>query len=71
MLARWAALILLPLLLVACAPRLQEIGPPVDQPRLDSTAIHMPDGVDLPLRLWEPWDRPAEAVILALHGFND
>jgi len=31
----------------------------------------MPDGVDLPLRVWEPWDRPAEAVILALHGFND
>ena len=35
------------------------------------TAIHMPDGIDLPLRVWEPWDRPAEAVILALHGFND
>jgi alpha-beta hydrolase superfamily lysophospholipase len=31
----------------------------------------MPDGADLPLRVWHPWDRPAEAVILALHGFND
>lgn len=59
------------LLLCACAPRLQEIGPPVDAPRLEKTAIHMPDGVDLPLRMWEPWDRPAEAVILGLHGFND
>src|SRR6185503_12112091 len=55
MLARLAALVFLPLLLAACAPRLQEIGPPVD----------------LPLRVWYPWDRPAEAVILALHGFND
>jgi len=70
-LARLAAFLLLPLLLAACAPRLQEIGPPVDQPRLTETAIHMPDGADLPLRVWEPWDRPAEAVILALHGFND
>jgi acylglycerol lipase len=75
------ALILLPLLLAACAPRLQEIGPQVDQPRLTESgapkdgmtegAIHMRDGVDLPMRVWEPWDRPAEAVILALHGFND
>jgi alpha-beta hydrolase superfamily lysophospholipase len=74
-------LILLPLLLAACAPRLQEIGPPVDPPRLIENgppkdaltlgAIHMPDGADLPLRVWAPWDRPAEAVILALHGFND
>lgn len=59
------------LLLCACAPRLQEIGPPVNPARLDAAAIHMPDGADLPLRVWEPWDRPAEAVILALHGFND
>jgi alpha-beta hydrolase superfamily lysophospholipase len=76
MLARWAAFILLPLLLAACAPRLQEIGPPIDQPRLIENgpaddAIHMPDGVDLPMRVWYPWDRPAEGVILALHGFND
>jgi alpha-beta hydrolase superfamily lysophospholipase len=75
MLARPGALILL-LLFAACAPRLQEIGPPVDQPQLienggELTAIHMPDGADLPLRVWKPWDRPAEAVILALHGFND
>src|SRR5262249_36913186 len=81
MLARLAALLLLPLALAACAPRLQEIGPPVDQPSLvedgptidamTTGAIHMPDGVDLPLRVWTPWDRPADAVILALHGFND
>lgn len=70
MIARLAAIVLV-LLLAACAPRLQEIGPPVDQPSLADKAIHMPDGVDLPLRVWEPWDRPAEAVILALHGFND
>jgi alpha-beta hydrolase superfamily lysophospholipase len=64
-------LLLALILLSACAPRLQEIGPPVETPRLDKTFVHMPDGADLPLRVWEPWDRPAEAVILALHGFND
>ncbi|WP_119299595.1 alpha/beta hydrolase [Dongia deserti] len=76
MLGRLATILLVPLLLAACAPRLQEIGPPVDQPRIvendgHEAALHMPDDVDLPLRVWYPWDRPAEAVILALHGFND
>jgi alpha-beta hydrolase superfamily lysophospholipase len=65
------AALLLPLALAACAPRLQEIGPPVDAPRLEAAFIHMPDGVDLPLRQWQPWDRPTEAAILGLHGFND
>jgi len=65
------AALLLPILLAACAPRLQEIGPPVDTPRLEQTAIHMPDGIGLPLRQWLPWDRPTEAAILGLHGFND
>jgi alpha-beta hydrolase superfamily lysophospholipase len=65
------AALLLPIVLAACAPRLQEIGPPIDTPRLDQTFIHMPDGVDLPLRQWQPWDRPTEAAIIGLHGFND
>lgn len=70
--ARFRLMVLiLPMLLAACAPRLQEIGPPIDTPRLDQAALHMPDGIDLPLRQWQPWDRPTEGVILALHGFND
>jgi len=63
------------LFLAACAPRLQEIGPPIDPPALTDTAFHTADGVDLPLRKWLPWDEPyksvPKAVILALHGFND
>lgn len=76
---RAAASLLLPallLLLSACAPRLQEIGPPIDQPRLSDTAIHTPDGIDLPLREWLPRDeslkvKEIRAVVLAVHGFND
>ena len=59
------------LLVAACAPRLQDIGPAVDAPRLTADAIHTADGIDLPLRSWLPWKGPAQAVILALHGFND
>lgn len=29
------------------------------------------DGTELPLRAWLPYGGPAEAVVLALHGFND
>ena len=37
----------------------------------DVLEVGFHDGVDLPLRQWQPWDRPTEAAILALHGFND
>lgn len=63
-------------LLAACAPRLQAIGPDIDQPSISKTALHTADGVDLPVRAWLPKDRagraqPIKGVIVALHGFND
>src|SRR5688572_33420475 len=63
-------------LLAACAPRLQTIGPDVDQPSISEKAIHTTDGVDLPVKAWLPKDRvghlpPIKGVIVALHGFND
>lgn len=62
-------------LAAACAPRLQPIGPPVAAPELAGDRLVMADGVALPLRSWRPTDRPEdarpEAVILAVHGFND
>lgn len=62
-------------LATACAPRLQPIGPPVTAPALADDRLVMADGVALPLRSWPPTDRPPgtppEAVILAVHGFND
>src|SRR5213592_1500202 len=62
------------LALAACAPRLQTIGPDIDQPRLGDKVIHTADGVDLPLREWLPKDdygkvKPIKAVVIALHGF--
>ena len=62
---------LLLLVLAACSPRLQEIGPPVDRPAFTEKSFHTADGVDLPLKVWRPWDKPVDGVIVALHGFND
>lgn len=59
------------MLISACTPQWQEIGPPVDTPAFTDKAFHTGDGVDLPMRIWLPWDRPLEASIVALHGFND
>jgi len=39
-------------------------------PHLTQSAIVMPDGARLPLRIWLPKGR-VKAVVLALHGFND
>ncbi len=66
-----ATLLLALAALGACAPG--ERAPPVAdtlQPALGDDAIHMTDGVALPLRRWLPAGEPG-AVILALHGFND
>ena len=61
-----------------CAPKLQTIGPDIADPMLSADAIAMPDGTRLPLRRWLPpgadeanGARKPDAVILALHGFND
>ncbi len=67
MIARW---LLLALLLGACAPRLQPLGPEIAQPTLAEDRLVMADGVALPLRRWLPAGE-ARAVVLALHGFND
>jgi acylglycerol lipase len=68
-------LLLLAFAATACSPRLQEFGPPVDQPQFTDTMFHTADGVDLPVRRWVQWHgdntRKPLGIILALHGFND
>lgn len=68
-----ARLVLIGALVVAgCAPRIQEHGPlaatPVS-PVLEIDAFVAPDGTRLPLRRWQA--AKTEAVLVALHGFND
>jgi len=48
------------------APR----GPAVEDASMGADAFTMADGARLPYRVWLPDGRP-EAVMLALHGFND
>ncbi|HZH26090.1 MAG TPA: alpha/beta fold hydrolase [Azospirillaceae bacterium] len=59
------------LLLAACAPSLQPMGPVVAVPQVTDTAYVAPDGTPLPLRRWLPEAGRPEAVVLAVHGFND
>ena len=56
--------------LSACSPNIKLPGVPVTTARITKTAIVMPDGVQLPLHTWSH-SRGTEAIILALHGFND
>jgi len=68
-------LLLLAMAVAACSPRMQTIGPPIDDPQFTDTKFHTEDGVDLPVRLWVQWhgddSRKPLGIILALHGFND
>lgn len=58
-----------------CAPKLQTIGPAIDQPSFGDRQFHTADGVDLPVKVWPEWQgdaaRKPVGIILALHGFND
>jgi len=60
------------LLLGGCAATFQPMGPIIESAHLNPDTVVTPDGVPLPLRAWLPdAGVPVQAVILALHGFND
>ena len=81
---RWGMVLLSLWLCVACTPTIDAPGPAVTEARIIShsdmkilstapvpvQAIMTPDLSELPLRAWRPDDEP-EAVVIALHGFND
>ena len=64
---RLSALLLL--LLAACAPRVEGVGPTSSLPHIESDAFVMADGYRLPYLSAVPSD--PRAVLLALHGMND
>jgi alpha-beta hydrolase superfamily lysophospholipase len=61
--------LLLALLVVACAPVVQDIGPRLSRPAIEEDRFTTADGAELPLRVW-PAETP-QAVVVAVHGFND
>ena len=57
--------------LMACAsPRVQDVSGIVRTPELTTSFAVMADGYQLPVTVWETDESP-EAMVLALHGFND
>jgi alpha-beta hydrolase superfamily lysophospholipase len=60
-----AALLCLP----ACGPRVQDFGPVLASPQLTDDQFVTGDGVKLPVKTWRAVGE-AEAVIIALHGFQ-
>ena len=67
---RIAALVVL-MAVAACAPTVMPPGPPVSEPALEDGRLIAADGASLPVRTWMPASGTPEAVIVALHGFND
>jgi alpha-beta hydrolase superfamily lysophospholipase len=57
-------------MLSGCATESAPPGPRTAPPALADAAFIMSDGARLPLRIWLP-EGPLNAVVLALHGFND
>jgi acylglycerol lipase len=62
---------LLSLWLGACTPLLHPPGPRIGESRLGPAHFTAADGAVLPVRAWPPRAERPQAVIVALHGFND
>ena len=58
------------LALGACAPHIEAAGPPIVTPELTSDYILAADGEKLGLRVWRA-EGPTQAIVVAVHGFND
>lgn len=63
-------LIVIGLLVSACAPTAYKPGPYIQEPFLGKDAFFAADGARMPLYRWDEAETP-RAVIIALHGFND
>lgn len=59
------------LLLAGCAANFQPMGAATFQPALTDHSLIAADGFELPIRSWLPADGKPNAVVVALHGFND
>lgn len=57
--------------LSACAPTPKGIGDAIREPELVETHFVAGDAAELPLRIWNSKTIEPEAVVVALHGFND
>lgn len=64
-------LVLITVLVAACAPMVLAPGPPVASPALVGRGLAMADGTVFRMRSWMPGDGNIGAVVIALHGFND
>ncbi|MFA7431798.1 MAG: lysophospholipase [Rhodospirillaceae bacterium] len=72
MIRGFAVLVLVVVLLGACAPRFMGMGDPTLDPTFSESTFTTRDGLALPLARWEARRSvQPETVILALHGFND
>jgi len=64
-------ILLLSELLIACTPNIHPAGPPVSSGELLQNFYVTVDGMELPLRSWQPSQTEIKSIIIAVHGFND
>lgn len=71
MLSRCFTLLTLLCLISGCAPTPSGVGESSREPQLSDSRFLAADGAALPVRIWNSRVIEPQAVIVALHGFND
>jgi len=69
--ARWTAALALVLLAAGCTPSQVSPASEAASPTMHENTLLTSDGLRLPLREWLPEGGQPNAVVIALHGFND
>jgi len=68
---RYSVLLLMCMVSACCKPQEQHSSGPLREPHLAKDFFAASDGEDLPIKRWAPSKAKPQAVIIALHGFND
>ncbi len=67
----YCCLVILLVDLAGCTPMIHPSGAPVSSCQIVENMFVTSDGVELPLKKWQPVQPEIKAVIIAVHGFND
>ncbi len=57
--------------ILACTPMIKPASAPVSSGQILKNTFITKDGTHLPLKVWQPDNQEINAVVIALHGFND
>jgi len=58
-------------IVTGCTPNIYPAGIAISSGQIAENWFITPDGIELPLKSWQPSEQAIKSIIIAIHGFND